>query len=759
MSTLEHLERHADFEPASEHASQRGVSPGKRSLTAQLAQSQPAVAGSAGQTLPSQLRQPLERSYNVNLGGVRIHDDSPAAAAADTLDASAFTSGSDIYFGAGEYQPTSSAGAHLVAHEVAHTVQQGGVAAKLRPGVLSSVLSSTDHSEKEADAAADAALGARSFSISAAAGPSIQRKGKGKGEAQSSGNEHVGADPGTYNFIPTDDGEVVAPGEKGYSDLVLAGTDAAAGQKAGMFAKLRLKHVLPSTNFLDKQLKSRSKSKARYMGKVRGDGNVFATRPYFKGVYQKVANWCQSHMNTLEVDRAEEHEKAAGYNGWVSTANSYYESMLRLEGVTAMLGVKDPDKLIAALEKGLDEAALVSRRSRKAFTDGDPGSKRKVNVPKPDDSVTGECASVSVAAKKMNVAFLGFQQNLLTARKGSTNKEGDWARGKMQEIAQIKQFLANVGKTVDITYSVVSGAPTVLNKATTYVKHGEAALNTAKNRNQILAGGRETHNPTYLGSDAEGNMVVRNVQTGLDRPAGGGDTAPMADPFAGGGGGLPVSAEGVFKKIADFAYAKEVQKLTGVLDALAGRDLAIAGVKNAVELKRNAAGFRAALLEFAEKCSALHTRIVARRQAYLDLGIELDNFARGDKDSKKDGTAPGKDQEKFATIFLCVSAIREVQAVGKGALGGAPFTSSGFKSWAKGIESNRSSVPPRTDIKQFYMGKKEWKQLAKIYNGTLTFEKATGFIGGKFASVEAKAATVMANMDPATKGKPKMGAY
>lgn len=42
------------------------------------------------------------------------------------LGAQAFTHGSDIYFNAWKYDPKSSSGKHLLAHELKHTVQQGG---------------------------------------------------------------------------------------------------------------------------------------------------------------------------------------------------------------------------------------------------------------------------------------------------------------------------------------------------------------------------------------------------------------------------------------------------------------------------------------------------------------------------------------------------------------------------------------------------------------------------------------------------------
>jgi hypothetical protein len=56
---------------------------------------------------------------------VRVYADAPAAKAADALDARAFTIGSSVVFGAGQYAPHTADGQRLLAHELAHVVQGG----------------------------------------------------------------------------------------------------------------------------------------------------------------------------------------------------------------------------------------------------------------------------------------------------------------------------------------------------------------------------------------------------------------------------------------------------------------------------------------------------------------------------------------------------------------------------------------------------------------------------------------------------------
>lgn len=86
------------------------------------------VAKPSGSPLPTGLRGELEPALGASLSHVRIHTDADSASAADALHARAFATGQDIHFGAGQYDPSSPAGRHLIAHEVAHTVQQQGAA-------------------------------------------------------------------------------------------------------------------------------------------------------------------------------------------------------------------------------------------------------------------------------------------------------------------------------------------------------------------------------------------------------------------------------------------------------------------------------------------------------------------------------------------------------------------------------------------------------------------------------------------------------
>ncbi|TQV87425.1 eCIS core domain-containing protein [Aliikangiella coralliicola] len=83
-----------------------------------------------GSPLPDNTRSEMESGIGADFSNVRVHTDSNAAQMSQNINAKAFTHGSDIYFNQGQYNPSSTGGKHLLAHELTHTVQQGASAQK-----------------------------------------------------------------------------------------------------------------------------------------------------------------------------------------------------------------------------------------------------------------------------------------------------------------------------------------------------------------------------------------------------------------------------------------------------------------------------------------------------------------------------------------------------------------------------------------------------------------------------------------------------
>ncbi len=126
------------------------------------------VLNSAGRPLDTDTRSFMETRFGHDFSGVRVHNDSQAAESARAINAHAYTVGQDVVFGAGQYSLDTSRGQHLLAHELAHTVQQRGLqryASDLR-------LSNRAESHYEAEADRAAAL-VNSTSMNHAAAPLI----------------------------------------------------------------------------------------------------------------------------------------------------------------------------------------------------------------------------------------------------------------------------------------------------------------------------------------------------------------------------------------------------------------------------------------------------------------------------------------------------------------------------------------------------------------------------------------------------------
>lgn len=83
-------------------------------------------ARGGGQALATDVRREMEAGFGTDLGRVRLHTGSGATELNETMQAQAFTVGNDVFLHDRAPRPNSAAGRHLMAHELAHTLQQGG---------------------------------------------------------------------------------------------------------------------------------------------------------------------------------------------------------------------------------------------------------------------------------------------------------------------------------------------------------------------------------------------------------------------------------------------------------------------------------------------------------------------------------------------------------------------------------------------------------------------------------------------------------
>lgn len=83
-------------------------------------------ARGSGQALPQELRARMESAFGVDFSKVRVHIDAESDRLNQSLHSRAFTTGHELFFKRGEYNPASRQGQELIAHELTHVVQQEG---------------------------------------------------------------------------------------------------------------------------------------------------------------------------------------------------------------------------------------------------------------------------------------------------------------------------------------------------------------------------------------------------------------------------------------------------------------------------------------------------------------------------------------------------------------------------------------------------------------------------------------------------------
>ncbi|MBE8966440.1 DUF4157 domain-containing protein [Nostocales cyanobacterium LEGE 12452] len=103
-----------------------------------MVQRQPGMAGApdleasinqargGGVAIAANMREPMEQAFGADFSGVKVHTDGQSDQLNRSIQARAFTTGQDVFFRQGEYNPGSRSGQELLAHELTHVVQQKG---------------------------------------------------------------------------------------------------------------------------------------------------------------------------------------------------------------------------------------------------------------------------------------------------------------------------------------------------------------------------------------------------------------------------------------------------------------------------------------------------------------------------------------------------------------------------------------------------------------------------------------------------------
>src|SRR5713226_3819414 len=168
---------------------------GNATVSAALEEQEPSlvkdvVGSGGGSPLDTDTKGFMESRLGSDFSDVRVHTDATASASARSVQAYAYTVGSDVVFQSGKYEPESDSGKRMLAHELTHVVQQrsGPVAGTPAPGGIQ-ISHPSDRFEQAAESSADRVMSLASASAPTSVGPapaSVQREGEEDEELQGS---------------------------------------------------------------------------------------------------------------------------------------------------------------------------------------------------------------------------------------------------------------------------------------------------------------------------------------------------------------------------------------------------------------------------------------------------------------------------------------------------------------------------------------------------------------------------------------------
>src|ERR1700731_701346 len=166
---------------------------GNATVSAALEEQEPSlvkgvVGSGGGAPLDKDTRGFMESRLGADFSDVRVHTDAKASDSARSVQAYAYTVGSDVVFQSGKYEPESDSGKRMLAHELTHVVQQrsGPVAGTPAAGGIQ-ISHPSDRFEQAAESSADRVMSsapATAQASVAAAPASVQREGEAEEEVQ-----------------------------------------------------------------------------------------------------------------------------------------------------------------------------------------------------------------------------------------------------------------------------------------------------------------------------------------------------------------------------------------------------------------------------------------------------------------------------------------------------------------------------------------------------------------------------------------------
>jgi hypothetical protein len=401
---------------------------------------------SSGASLPGELQSRFESSLGTDLSGVRVHTGAESQAAAGAVNARAYAVGNDIHFGAGQYNPSSSDGQFLIAHEVAHTVQQRGSSATRQNKLV--VSHGADAAEVEADRAASSMVSGAPASVGSARGGVIHRKSFG-------------------GFGGTAEGRAAAAG-------AAASVDVAPISISTEYSAKRAQH------FSDKMTEFEKGEIPGYHDDKNNQGHA---------LFPILVEIRTGYLG----DAARVKQAESAYNAFVEPAALAEKAMAKFRAMQKQLGFNDEETPSDSLNDQQKKAITKSIDKEKMAT-------LKSSVNAKQNLATGTRKEMLGTAQAAKAAALARVAELEKEKKDAADED----KAKIDEkIKAAKEAVETIIKVVEVVAGAVSGGATAGAMGTTSISGAKMGEELAKGSTGLVGMGVEAAMMRYYKEDLE----------------------------------------------------------------------------------------------------------------------------------------------------------------------------------------------------------------------------------------------------------------
>ena len=490
----------------------------------------------------------------------------------------------------------------------------------------------------------------------------------------------------------------IKAGDEGFTVQMLSELpkQATAKLQDGEYAQLTV--VKPSFKHLDSKQDAYAadqKEKAHDSigwGPTRGPASVEQT-------YKDREAYWDAKGKQWQDDKKTSHQLAEAFNVGVPRANQTFLSYAKLQAMRGMLGANDDKTMNEAVVKSLEEAHVIA-----AAAIAKPGGP---DVPAANQQVTSTTSIVRDSQRSLQTKWLAVQRKLFVDEQTALHALGAKDRDRETEIKANIEFLSNVGKVIDLSMTTMSGGAKMT--------EGES---TEPTKSQIadMADGEKADVKDKSGSATAKSLGSKYASTA--------------------GFEVPTSASGALETVGKVVYYKELEEIRKSLARLEARkgfrQQVVEGLKAQQELEE----FKNALESYQTAVTNQQLAMIERQFAYVRFGQQVDAAARKDPQAKE--SAPGAGKERFATVMAVTAAVREVLAMGYGALQGfGPARSPAVSRHFHAAKNNRLPLG---------WPEEEAEVLRSMYHQLKQFEADIKTLTERFRPIEEKAAQVMTGL-------------